>query len=129
MASSIWDVQRRSVREAELVFTTRALAAMSLQLLTGFPSAGAVASITDGQDDQGIDAIGCSPSAPDLWLVQAKWSEQGKARFGVEGALELLHGLRQLDNRDFDRFNRRVRQHADRVRDILESPNAGCTSS
>ncbi|UUU18883.1 AIPR family protein [Streptomyces sp. DSM 40750] len=116
------DLEGRNASETELVFTTRALAAMSLQLLTGCPPTEAAASVTDGRDDQGIDAIGCSPSAPELWLIQAKWSEQGKARFGVEGALKLLHGLRQLDNRDFDRFNDRVRQHADRVRDILESP-------
>ncbi|MER6571077.1 AIPR family protein [Streptomyces sp. NPDC001093] len=116
------DVEGRSASEIELIFANRALAAMSLQLLTGCPPTEAAAWVTDGRDDQGIDAIGCSPSAPELWLVQAKWSEQGKARFGVEGALKLLHGLRQLDNRDFDRFNRRVRQHADRVRDILESP-------
>ncbi|MET9726189.1 AIPR family protein [Streptomyces zaomyceticus] len=113
---------RRSPAEIEMVFSARALAAMALQIVTGCPPEQAATSVTDGFDDQGIDAIGYSASAPELWLVQAKWSHKGTARFGVDGALKLLHGLRQLDNRAFDRFNPRVRQHAERVGDILESP-------
>ncbi|MFD3676423.1 AIPR family protein [Streptomyces sp. NPDC058613] len=120
---SLDDVQGRSSLEVEQVFASRTLAAMSIQLLTGCSPAQAAAAVTDGKDDQGIDAIGYSGSAPELWLVQAKWSDQGRARFGVDGALKLLHGLRQLDNRDFDRFNARVREHAERVRDILDSPD------
>ncbi|MFF0964069.1 AIPR family protein [Streptomyces sp. NPDC003703] len=116
------DMHQRSAFESERVFVSRALAAVSLQLLTGCTPDEAAASVTDGRDDQGIDAIGYSSSAPDLWLVQAKWSDKGTASFGVDGALKLLHGLRQLDNRDFDRFNNRVQRHAARVRDILESP-------
>ncbi|MCX4720022.1 AIPR family protein [Streptomyces virginiae] len=119
---SLDDASNRPPRERDLIFASRALAAKSVEILTGCSTVEAAAAVTDGLNDHGIDAIGFSPSAPELWLIQSKWSDRGTARFRTDDALKLIHGLRTLDNLEFDRFNMRIQGLADRVRQVLESP-------
>lgn len=95
--------------------------------LTGCDSATAAAAVIDGRDDIGIDAVAIDESASHLWLVQSKWSESGRAGFGVSEALKFVDGLRHIDTRQFDRFNIRFQNLADRVAAVLANPRSRIT--
>ncbi|MFI5474749.1 AIPR family protein [Streptomyces cacaoi] len=109
-------------RNRETVFFSRALAAKAVRITTDCTAQEAAAAVTDGADDFGIDAVATSPATGELWLIQAKWSDQGTARFTASDASKLLHAFRMLDNLDFDRFNARFQAFADRIRHVLAQP-------
>ncbi|HEY8984943.1 MAG TPA: AIPR family protein [Streptomyces sp.] len=119
---SLADYESRQPGERENAFNSRALSARAARILTDCTSEEAAESVIDGRDDFGIDAVAFSASAPELWLIQAKWSDKGKAGFDTSAAHKLVHGLKKLDNRDFDQFNERFRRLADRVRSVLDDP-------
>ncbi|MEV1011231.1 AIPR family protein [Streptomyces sp. NPDC049881] len=119
---SLADYEKRQPLERENAFNSRALSARAARMLTDCTSEEAAESVIDGRDDFGIDAVAFSASAPELWLIQAKWSDKGKAGFDTSAAHKLVHGLKKLDNRDFDQFNERFRRLADRVRSVLDVP-------
>jgi AIPR protein len=104
-------------------FFGKALAAKAVQILTGRTTAEAVSAVTDGHDDLGVDAVTYSVGTNELWLVQAKWSEKGRAVFSVADAARLIHGFRALDNSEFDRMNARLQTFADQVRRMLTTPD------
>lgn len=116
------DYEGRQSHEKENAFLSRALSAKSSRLLTDCSTDEAAAGVIDGRDDFGIDAVAFSASGSELWLIQAKWSNKGRAGFDTEAALKLINGLRKLDNRDFDRFNRRLLLLAERIRGVLGLP-------
>ena len=111
----------------EQAFLSRALAALVVRDLTGCDSASAATSVIDGRDDIGIDAVAVDESASHLWLVQSKWSDSGRAGFGVAEALKFIDGLRHIDTRQFDRFNIKFRNLADRVAAVLANPRSRIT--
>ena len=58
-------------------FLTRSLAAYAIQFLSGADSESAGQSITDGGDDNGIDAIFYHEPERRLYIVQSKWIHDG----------------------------------------------------
>jgi hypothetical protein len=116
------DYEGRSEKDLENAFLSRALSARAARLLTDCTSDEAAAGVIDGRDDFGIDAVAFSASGSELWLIQAKWSGKGQAGFDTAAAHKLVHGLKKLDNRDFDQFNPRLQSLADRVRGVLGRP-------
>jgi hypothetical protein len=84
-------------------FISRALAALVTQKLLGSDRDAAVDALVDGRGDGGIDAIAVSDSGTRIWLIQSKWSDKGKAGFGVGEVLKFREGLKFLDERRFDR--------------------------
>jgi hypothetical protein len=121
------DLAGRSEHDQEQAFLSRALAALVVRDLTGCESAAAAAAVIDGRDDIGIDAVAVDGSASRLWLIQSKWSETGRAGFGVAEALKFLEGLRHIDARRFDRFNTKFQQLVDQVVAVLSNPRARIT--
>ncbi|WP_030754600.1 AIPR family protein [Streptomyces griseus] len=105
----------------ERVFLSRALAAKAVSLLTDRDPAEAAAAVIDGTGDRGVDAVVCSISAPELWLVQAKWSDRGTAAASVDDAHRLVHGLRLLADLRYEEFNARFQRLAAGVDDALAS--------
>ncbi|MFJ6773065.1 AIPR family protein [Kitasatospora sp. NPDC091257] len=103
-------------------FHSRALAAKAVALLTECGPEEAAKSLIDGPDDHGIDAVALSPAGQEVWLVQAKWSDHGRALPSEENVLKLLSGLELIVNRAYGRFNARFQQLADRVDEVLASP-------
>ncbi|MGH3492919.1 MAG: AIPR family protein [Sciscionella sp.] len=108
-------------------FLSRALAAKAVRRLTGCSSADAAAAVIDGRDDYGIDAVAFSSSAPEMWLVQAKWSDRYRGGFDTEAANKLVRGFRQMDEQAFGRFNHRFQAIGDRVREVLADPRCKIT--
>ncbi|MFE1935934.1 AIPR family protein [Streptomyces sp. NPDC059474] len=118
------DVAQRSLHEQEMILLSRALAAQAVSLITSCSPAEAAASVVDGPGDSGIDAIAFSKGGSDIWLVQAKWSDKGRARLGERDAAVLVTGLQRLADQRYEGFNSRIRSSINRVNEALSSP--GC---
>ncbi|GGQ07428.1 AIPR family protein [Streptosporangium pseudovulgare] len=99
-------------------FLSRALAAIVCRKLLGCDSATAAACIVDGKDDLGIDAIAVSESSLKIWLIQSKWSDAGKERFGVAEVLKFREGLEALDRKQYGYFNTKVQDLADQLKAV-----------
>jgi hypothetical protein len=119
---SMADYEKRQLDERENAFLSRALSAKAARMLTDCTSEEAAAGVIDGRDDFGIDAVAFSASGAELWLIQAKWSDKGRAGFDTAAANALVRGLKKLDNREFDHFNERLQSLADRVHGVLGQP-------
>lgn len=124
---SMEDFVKRSPAERESAFLSRGLAALFARSLTGVDSKTAAEFVVDGRNDYGIDAVAIADGSPQIWLIQAKWSNSGSAGFGVADALKLVNGLTIIDQRDYDRFNTRFSALADRVNAVLDNPAARIT--
>ncbi|MEU3524599.1 AIPR family protein [Streptomyces sp. NPDC038707] len=96
-------------------FLSRALTAAAVREVTGCDHKAAGASVIDGEDDQGIDGVAVTESTQEVWLVQAKWSDEGKGKLDTNAAHKLVAGLRLVEQRSFDRFNDRLEPIAARV--------------
>ncbi|MFC9877895.1 AIPR family protein [Nocardia salmonicida] len=119
---SMTDYEGRQPHERENAFLSRALSAKAARMLTDCTSDEAAVGVIDGRNDFGIDAVAFSASGAAMWLIQAKWSDKGQAGFDTAAAHKLIHGLKKLDNREFDRFNARLQLLADRVRSVFAIP-------
>ncbi|CAN3982862.1 AIPR family protein [Kitasatospora purpeofusca] len=116
----VGDLEGKSDQEREPRLLSRALTAQAVRMVTGFSPKEAADTVIDGMADQGIDAIAVvDGSDPHIYLVQAKWSQYGKARSEREAVLELLAGLRLIDDEDFGAFNPRGRQLAEYAKAVM----------
>ncbi|MBB4895552.1 hypothetical protein FHS39_004631 [Streptomyces olivoverticillatus] len=113
------DGMPESQRKPRLI--SRALTAQAVRMVTGFSPADAAATVIDGHADQGIDAIAVvgGPN-PHVYLVQGKWSPEGRAAADRKAVLELFAGLRLIDDEDFAPFNPRGRQLAEYAKSVMD---------
>lgn len=121
------DLVHQPEDKQEQAFLSRALAALVVRDLTGCDSPTAAIAVIDGQDDIGIDAVATDESLSHLWLIQSKWSDGGKAGFGVAEALKFIDGLQHIDARRFDRFNIKFQRLADQVTAVLTNKRSRIT--
>lgn len=121
------DFEPKNEQQVEQARLSRSLAAMAVRRLTGCNSRTAARSVIDGRNDQGIDAIAFADSDSEIYLVQAKWSARGTAGIGMNAARALVDGFRKLDNRQFDRFNDRMRPLVEKVEHLLSRPQVSVT--
>ncbi len=101
---------------------SRSLAALAVQYLTKCSELDAAASVIDGQDDNGIDAVTWDLDAAHLYLVQAKWSEQGKAGLTLDAAAKLNDGLRLITEHRHEAFNARYQELSEFVQEVVNEP-------
>jgi hypothetical protein len=100
---------------------SRALTAQAVRIVTGFSPQDAARTVIDGHADQGIDAIAVVDGPdPHIYLVQGKWSPEGKAAADRKAVLELFAGLRLIDDEDFAPFNPRGRQLAEYAKTVMD---------
>ena len=89
---------------------TRGLAAWALtQVAAGVSDAIAAAAITDGFGDNGIDAVLVAKDNSVVYLVQSKWSQDGKGAPAVGEVHKFVQGVQDILNAKFDRFNAKIR--------------------
>ncbi len=112
------DIFKKPEEERQKNFLSRALAAYVLTVEAGASVIDAGQSVTDGFDDNGIDAIYYDKLSRMLWIVQSKFIETGTG--GVDnGEIEkFAKGVKKLIDGDFSRFNSKVKAKQD---DILEA--------
>ncbi|MGN9767563.1 AIPR family protein [Micromonospora sp. SD12] len=116
------DLEGKPDEERKPRMLSRALAAQAVRIVTGWTPQEAALAVIDGHADQGIDAIAVvDGSDPHVFLVQAKWSKNGRASCDRSAVLELLGGLRLIDDEDFAPFNPHGRQLAERAKSVMAS--------
>ncbi|MEX3107109.1 MULTISPECIES: AIPR family protein [unclassified Streptomyces] len=114
------DLGGKTGEDLEKRMLSRALTAQAVRIVTGFSPEAAALTVIDGIADKGIDAIAVVDGPdPHVYLVQAKWSKDGKAKGEREAVWELLAGLRLIDDEDFAAFNPRGRQLAEYAKAVM----------
>lgn len=88
---------------------TRGLAAYVLMYLAGISEDDAANAVTDGYEDNGIDAVYYHAAERVLYLVQTKWRHDGRGSFDRAEMGKFLKGFKDLVNARWDRFNPRLR--------------------
>ena len=102
------DCQNRLENDRDGILLSRALAAFALNIEADLEAEEAAASVVDGFDDNGIDAIYYSSADKTLFICQAKWSHDGNSLIDQGAAEKFVKGVQDLLNLRFDRFNNRV---------------------
>jgi hypothetical protein len=106
---------------------TRSLAAFALAELGGLDDAPAAQMVTDGPQDNGIDAVYFDPVEHICYLVQAKWISSGNGSVDLGEALKFIQGVRDLLEAKFDQFNAKMGQQQDKVFSALSDTSAKFT--
>lgn len=101
-------------------YRSRAFAAYSLTVIALSDVEDAVNSITDGYDDNGIDAIYYDKSTKNLWIVQSKFSETGTGGIDNGDIEKFAKGVKKLINADFNSFNQRIKDRQDEILNALD---------
>jgi hypothetical protein len=99
---------------------SRALAAYTLVGLCGVDDTTAAGAVTDGKDDGGIDALYFHQSGNQLVFSQAKFKRGGAAPSQAEN-LKTINGIKDLQNRRFDKFNEAFRNRLDEIEEALDT--------
>lgn len=104
------DLHKHGTDFVEQARLTRALAAFVLTKVAGLSPEDAAACVTDGPDDNGIDAIAFVDSDPPrLYLVQSKWTDAGNGGGAtLDEMMKFQKGLADLVTMNWERFNARV---------------------
>jgi hypothetical protein len=105
-------------------FLTRALAAYAIHFLSGADPASAGQSITDGGDDNGIDAIFYHEPERRLYIVQSKWIHDGSGEPPNGDMKKYVSGVTDLFNMRYERFNKKVTSRKELLLQILNDPQA-----
>ncbi|MBQ0994663.1 AIPR family protein [Micromonospora sp. H61] len=108
------------------MFRTRAAAALVVRGLLGCDNATAGQSVTDGFQDEGIDAVATDGNSR-LWLIQSKWSDFGDQSLSVTDINTLLVGLRKVQRREFDQLNERLQAKEKEIVRVLDNPHRTIT--
>ncbi|WP_077303569.1 hypothetical protein [Leptospirillum ferriphilum] len=102
------DISNSSQESKENFFISRGLAAYSIYYLANITPKEAATSITDGGDDNGIDAIYFDNSNKKLYIVQSKWIRDGIGEPENGDVKKFVAGVRDLFNMEYDRFNMKI---------------------
>jgi len=107
---------------AEQLVRSRGLAALAVQVVTGDEPQACAEAVTDGFDDNGIDAIYIDEVEPRLVLVQAKFHEAGRKTITLGEVRNVLAGMRYLTDERLDRFKGRLDRLAPQIKSVLRRP-------
>ncbi|EQB91176.1 AIPR family protein [Elizabethkingia anophelis] len=101
-------------------FLSRSLAAYALTIEAIADVETSSQSITDGFEDNGIDAIYFDRSAKTLWLVQSKFIDSGNGGIDNGDVEKFAKGVKKLIDADFSRFNKKVNDRKDEILEALD---------
>lgn len=117
--------QNRSKEEIQRAFYTRAFAAYSLHILADATIIESADSVTDGYEDEGIDAIYYDDSQSILYLVQSKIISDGNGEPETGEVRKFRDGIFNLLDWEgkSDRFNEKIQKKEAIIRDALGEVN------
>lgn len=104
---------------------SRSLAAFSISHLTGLTPPESAAKVTDGGQDNGIDAIHYDKNEKILYLVQSKWKNDGSGSVERGDVQKFITGVNDLLNARFERFNDKVRNRKAEVDAAIMDAQSG----
>lgn len=87
---------------------SRQLAAYALVMQCDVDYDIASAAVTDGMKDCGIDAVYKDIDTKTLYLVQAKWSNDGKGAISQGDTLKFVNGINKIINFNFSDVNSKI---------------------
>jgi AIPR protein len=116
------DATRAPADMQEALMLSRGLAAYALMIRAAAPPETAAAAVTDGGQDNGLDAIYFDESNKRLYLVQSKWIRDGSGEPENGDIKKFVAGVRDLFNGRMDRFNDRVRAKEPLITAALQDP-------
>lgn len=114
------DIATKPAEEQHKNFLSRALCAYGLTIVAGTSIDEASIAVTDGFDDNGIDAIHFDRQARNLWLVQSKFIDSGTGGIDNGDIEKFTKGVSKLIDGDFDRFNKKVKSKKDEILEALD---------
>jgi hypothetical protein len=117
------DVSDANPGQEDALRLTRGLAAFAVMQLLDLDEATAAAAITDGYDDNGIDAVYVDVDSSRVYLVQSKWNNAGMGSPALGDVEKFLKGFADLINAEFDRFNAKLRAKQGDLENALADPN------
>jgi hypothetical protein len=109
-------------KEAKLL--TRGITVLAAKKCADVSTMEAIHAITDGQNDNGLDAIVANDAASQVYLFQSKWSDSGTKTIEVGDTHKFLEGCRDLLALRWDRFNAKVKAKQQGVEAILNRVSA-----
>lgn len=113
------DVQLANPEQKENFLLTRSLTAYAIHYLAQVDSASAGKAITDGHDDNGIDAIYHDERNKTLYIVQSKWIHEGNSEPSNGDVKKFIGGVKHLFNLRFDTFNEKVNSMKDKITNAM----------
>lgn len=117
------DYEGKPDDQREKAFLSRSLAAYCLTVLAETSPQTAGPCVTDGFNDNGIDAVLFDRENEVLYAAQSKWIEDGRGTIAQTESKKFVGGFRDLVNLRLDRFNDRLRCHAEELRSALLNTN------
>ncbi len=108
--------------DSENFFLSRSLAAYALQTIANVSTEVASKAITDGSNDNGLDAILFSKNNKQLFLIQSKWIHDGKGEPDNASVKKFIAGIKDIFNLEFDRFNNKVQEKRSEIDEALRDP-------
>lgn len=121
------DLTSRAPAEQEQCFLSRALSAYAVAQVAEVDDDRAAASVVDGFQDNGIDAIYVDSVDDVVHVVQAKWMEDGNGSIERADAQKFIQGFRDLIGARFDRFNEKLRAKEAELLAALDNPRVKFT--
>lgn len=100
-------------------FLTRSLAALSLLHFSECNASDAAAAITDGGNDDGIDAVYVSEAHKKLYLVQSKWLKNTAKGIPLDEFTRFRDGVKRVINLTWDDKNSDLHAHRQKIEKIL----------
>lgn len=110
------DINQHAGTNLEKQQLTRALAAMCIAVHSHIPAQEAAACVTDGANDDGIDAISYSSITKTVYIVQSKYKEHPPSPTDVE---KFTRGIMHLLDGNYDFMNRRLQSRREEIDENL----------
>lgn len=110
------DINQHAGTNLEKQQLTRALAAMCIAVHSHIPAQEAAACVTDGANDDGIDAISYSSITKTVYIVQSKYKEYPPSPTDVE---KFTRGIMHLLDGNYDFMNRKLQSRREEIDENL----------
>lgn len=111
----IKDISSKKDEDREDNLLSRCLAAYAIYYLSECGLDEASNSVTDGEKDNGIDAIYYSEYSKKLFIVQSKWRKDGTGEPNKGDLLKINQGIKDLFQLNLDSFNEKIQKKADTI--------------
>jgi hypothetical protein len=110
-----------SVQDKKSVFLSRSLAAYTLIQRARIDRKAAAKTITDGYNDNGIDAIYFDREELLVYIVQSKWKYDGNNSPDLGSIRNFISGFKDLINGKFSRFNEKIINRKEELSEALDN--------
>lgn len=114
------DLAGRGEVDKQKNFMSRALCAYGLTIVAETSIVDASTAVTDGFEDNGIDAIYFNKQTRNLWLVQSKFIDNGTGGIDNGDIEKFTKGIKKLIDGDFSRFNQKVKNKKEEILEALD---------